>query len=55
MQSAICLHPPKKVAVAALAAPIEVAVMREALGVEEDALVETKAPVNFEFDPLRIC
>jgi len=45
--------PPKKVTVAPLAAPIDVAVMREALGVAEDAVVETKAPTNFEFDPLK--
>ena len=45
--------PPKKVALATLAAPIEVAVMREALGVDEDAVTETKAPANFEFDPLK--
>ena len=45
--------PPKKVALLKLADPIDVSVVRDALGVEEDAVVETKAPVNVEFDPLR--
>tara|TARA_R110002020_G_scaffold115233_4_gene264980 strand:- start:2773 stop:5607 length:2835 start_codon:yes stop_codon:yes gene_type:complete len=43
--------PPKEVKVAPLAPPIDVSIVREALGVEEDAVVETKAPVEVEFDP----
>ena len=45
--------PPKEVKVALLEERIDVAVMREALGVSEDTVADTKAPTNTTFDPLR--